>query len=142
MSTSTNFSSSTTSSILLRDASDWQAWFLVIKGRAEFDQIWKYCDPDLPSKPVLPSGGETPQHIQDWVTTGKTPDGETSQTMALFYNAHRAIAKEQDQKRAKIANLFTLIINTVPADNLPLSEDTKEPYSLLKKLKDRFQLND
>ncbi|KAF2834674.1 hypothetical protein M501DRAFT_989609 [Patellaria atrata CBS 101060] len=114
MSTSTN-PSSQVATVTLKDASDWHNWYYLIKNQAEMEDIWEYCDPDLQEKPELPSSPP---------------------------NRPIANARDQSEKRAKIVKLYSLITSTVPASNLPLSEETKEPYTLLKKLKSRFKLED
>ncbi|KAF2841766.1 hypothetical protein M501DRAFT_928448, partial [Patellaria atrata CBS 101060] len=141
MSTSTN-PSSQVATVTLKDASDWHNWYYLIKNQAEMEDIWDYCDPDLQEKPELPSSPPQPANVKEWLRTGTPPTGETQASMTGLYTSLRANARDQSEKRAKIVKLYSLITSTVPASNLPLSEETKEPYTLLKKLKSRFKLED
>ena len=78
-----------------------------MKGLANTGKVWKYIDPDLPTKPELPNLPELPSPTE--VNASKATPSALDEKEKDLYKLLLAVYKKEIAKTTKIIN----IVNTV-----------------------------
>ncbi|KAJ6047199.1 uncharacterized protein N7446_012033 [Penicillium canescens] len=129
----TTLSAISSSRVILRDSTNWEAWLSTIRGIADQYNVWELCDPDKKEQPVVPDEPE-PSSIE----AAKNDDPVNWYKIVKLQQVEWSTQVSKHGKRILGLNcVATVIKNSLhPSYQTFITHDT--PWKLLRNLRQRF----
>ena len=130
--------------VILDTPSDWKYWYMIIKDKAERQDIWNLCDPDLPTEPIIPVEPSFPSasEIKPGATSLVQLDSTEMAKFQALKEEYKNNQRRYETKITKINSLHDLLMSTVAPHNLIFIENQKTLYGKLSALKMRLAPTD